>query len=114
MRDGNLKDRLCEVDGDGRMLHVGSSLPWPSMRPIHRWHHDAARQEESIPSHAPDGAGDFGNAPLVMRFVRHLRPYEEPCTSQHPSWLRTERSSWPSCSSSTSPPSCRIPMPEGS
>jgi hypothetical protein len=25
------------------------------------------RQEESIPSHAPDGAGDFGNAPLVMR-----------------------------------------------
>src|SRR5829696_1289341 len=49
-RDRNLKDRLCEVDGDGRMLHGDSSSPWPSMRPIHRWHNDAARQEESIPS----------------------------------------------------------------
>src|SRR5882762_1051942 len=65
MRDGNLKDRLCEVDGDGRMLHVGSSLPWPSMRPIHRWHHDAARQEESIPSLAADAARcDREAAPL--------------------------------------------------
>src|SRR2546428_11237214 len=29
MRDGDLKHRLCEIDGDGRMLHADSSLPWP-------------------------------------------------------------------------------------
>jgi hypothetical protein len=28
-RDGDLKDRLRDIDGDGRMLHVDSSLPWP-------------------------------------------------------------------------------------
>jgi hypothetical protein len=33
MRDRDLKDRFCEIDGDGRMLHVDSSLPWPSERP---------------------------------------------------------------------------------
>src|SRR6476646_6521079 len=35
--------------GDGRMLHA-DSLALASERPIHRWHNDAARQEESIPS----------------------------------------------------------------
>jgi hypothetical protein len=50
MRYGNLKRRLCEIDGDGRMLHVDSSLPWPVTRPYTDWHDDAARQEESIPS----------------------------------------------------------------
>src|SRR2546428_2509920 len=29
MRNGDLKHRLCEIDSDGRMLHVDSSLPWP-------------------------------------------------------------------------------------
>jgi hypothetical protein len=29
MRHSDLKHRLCEIDGDGRMLHVDSSLPWP-------------------------------------------------------------------------------------
>jgi hypothetical protein len=29
MRHGNLKHRLCEIDGDGRMLHVDSSCLWP-------------------------------------------------------------------------------------
>ena len=29
MRHGHLKHGLCEIDGDGRMLHVDSSLPWP-------------------------------------------------------------------------------------
>src|SRR5438093_1449682 len=42
MRDGDLENRLCEIDGDGRMLHVDSSLPWPSKRPFHQWHDDAA------------------------------------------------------------------------
>src|SRR5262245_2286434 len=45
----------------------GLLLALASERPIHRWHNDAERQEESIPSHAPDGAGDFGCAPQVMR-----------------------------------------------
>jgi len=27
---GYLKHRLCEIDGDGRMLHADSSLRWPS------------------------------------------------------------------------------------
>jgi hypothetical protein len=51
-RDGDLKHRLCEVDGDGRMLHVDSSMPWPVTSPLTDWHDDAARQEESIPSAA--------------------------------------------------------------
>jgi hypothetical protein len=29
MRHRHLKHRLCEIDGDGRMLHLDSSLPWP-------------------------------------------------------------------------------------
>ena len=29
MLDGYVKDRLCEVDGDGRLLHEGSSWLWP-------------------------------------------------------------------------------------
>jgi hypothetical protein len=56
MRYGNLKHRLCEIDGDGRMLHLDSSLPWPVTRPDTDWHDDAARQEESIPSLAADDA----------------------------------------------------------
>jgi hypothetical protein len=51
-RHGDLEDRLCEVDGDGRMLHVDSSMPWPVTRPFTDWHDDAAWQEESIPSAA--------------------------------------------------------------
>jgi hypothetical protein len=30
MRDRNLKHRLCEIDGDGRMLHVDTSFPLPT------------------------------------------------------------------------------------
>ena len=30
MRHRDLKHGLCEIDSDGRMLHVDSSLPWPS------------------------------------------------------------------------------------
>ena len=26
----DLKHRLCQINGDGRMLHLDSSLPWPS------------------------------------------------------------------------------------
>ena len=29
MRHGHLEDGLCEIDGDGRMLHVDSSSLWP-------------------------------------------------------------------------------------
>ena len=29
MRDGHLKDRLCEVNGDGRLLQGDSSWLWP-------------------------------------------------------------------------------------
>jgi hypothetical protein len=29
MGHGDLKHRLCEIDSDGRMLHVDSSSPWP-------------------------------------------------------------------------------------
>ena len=29
VRDGDLEHGLCEIDGDGRMLHLDSSLPWP-------------------------------------------------------------------------------------
>ncbi len=29
MRDGDLEHGLCEINGDGRMLHLDSSLPWP-------------------------------------------------------------------------------------
>jgi hypothetical protein len=64
MRYGNLKDRLCEVDGDGRMLHVGSSLPWPSKRPLQLGTMMPHRQEESIPSLAADG-GRRDDEPLA-------------------------------------------------
>jgi hypothetical protein len=37
MRNGDLKHRFCEIDGDGRMLHADSSLPWPR-EAIYRWH----------------------------------------------------------------------------
>jgi hypothetical protein len=29
VRDRDLKDRLCEIDADSRMLHVDSSSFWP-------------------------------------------------------------------------------------
>ena len=41
LRDGDLEDGLCEIDGDGRILHeVGSSLPWP-VEADFVWHNDA-------------------------------------------------------------------------
>lgn len=41
MRDSHLKHGLCEIDGDGRMLHGDSSLLWP-LRGRFTWHDDAA------------------------------------------------------------------------
>jgi hypothetical protein len=41
-RDRDLKHGLCEIDGNGRMLHPDPSLPWPSTRPFSAWHDDAA------------------------------------------------------------------------
>jgi hypothetical protein len=49
-RDRDLKHRLCEVNGNGRMLHPDSSLPWPSTRPFLLGTMMPHRQEESIPS----------------------------------------------------------------
>ena len=64
MRDRDLKDRFCEIDGDGRMLHVDSCLK----RPFHRWHKDAERPEESIPSPAPGGRHED----VPPRLKRHV------------------------------------------
>ena len=50
VRDSNLKYRLCEINGDRRMLHVDSSSLWPLERPFQHWHDDAVPREESIPS----------------------------------------------------------------
>src|SRR5437762_6584743 len=61
MRDGDLKHRLCEIDGDGRMLHADSSLPWPQRgrftvgtmmphgrrSPFHRMHPTALEDSEA-------------------------------------------------------------------
>jgi hypothetical protein len=61
MRDSHLKHGLCEIDGDGRMLHGDSSLPWPS-RGRFTWHDDAA-SAGGVPSIvAPDGAGESRSA----------------------------------------------------
>jgi hypothetical protein len=73
LRDGDLKHRLCEINGDGRMLHVDSSLPWPR-EAVYRWHDDAARQEESIPSLAADGDR---RAHESLRLKRGVRPPTE-------------------------------------
>jgi hypothetical protein len=51
MRHRDLKDRLCEIDGDGRMLHPGLLLPL-AVTGREPWHDDAVRQEESITSAA--------------------------------------------------------------
>jgi hypothetical protein len=72
MRDGDLEDRFCEIDGDGRMLHVGSSLPWPR-KAVLPLAHDAARQEESIPSLAPDDRRALDVRPRVSANVSPLR-----------------------------------------
>jgi len=41
-------------------------LPWPQ-EAVHRWHDDAARQEESIPSLAADGAGSMLSMNIARR-----------------------------------------------
>jgi hypothetical protein len=58
------------------MLHLGSSLPWP--QEAVSWHNDAARQEESIPSHAPDSAREcqqfLEESEMTRRFVLFSLP----------------------------------------
>jgi hypothetical protein len=58
MRYGNLKHGLCEVDGDSRMLHLDSSLPWPSRGRFNVGTMMPHRQEESIPSLHPSAPTD--------------------------------------------------------
>jgi hypothetical protein len=58
MRYGNLKHRLCEIDGDGRMLHmdscprlsqgrtpIGTMMPHGRRSPFHRLPPTAARRD---------------------------------------------------------------------
>src|SRR5262245_13755681 len=54
-RDRDLKHRLCEIDGNGRTLHLDFSLPWPSTRPFLLGTMMPHRQEESIPSLDAEG-----------------------------------------------------------
>jgi hypothetical protein len=70
MRDRDLKDRLCEIDSDGRMLHLDSSCrgPQEAVSPGTMMPH---RQEESIPS--PVGA--VAPAPLLSPLTFDISGY---------------------------------------